>query len=131
MDTWIQILTHMDSSRRHWPCGDSGTMRISLPFDQRTLECREVLCRAPLNGGNCICKAVSPLRGCVGELIGDITCSQNLGNLAMEVMDDLLFFFVLGHVATEMIGDDRPYFIGPGDDFQFDQVIGNDAQIDL
>ena len=27
----------------------------------------------------------------------------------MEVMDDLFLFFVLGHVATEMIGDDRPY----------------------
>ena len=102
MDTWIQILTHMDSSRRHWPCGDSETMRILLPFDQRTLECREVLCRAPLNGGNCKCKLVSPLRGCVDELIGDITCTSNLGNLAMEVMDDFFLFFVLGHVATEM-----------------------------
>ena len=84
-------------------------MRISLPIDQHTLECREVLCRAPLNGGSCICKVVSPLRDCIGELIGDITCTSNLGNLAMEVMDDLFLFFVLGHVATEMIGDDRPY----------------------
>ena len=131
MDTWIQSLTHMDSSRRHWPCGDSRTMRISLPFDQCTLECREVLCRAPLNGGNCICKVVSPLRGCVGELTGDITCNSNLGNLAMEVMDDLFLFFVVGHVATEMIGDDRPYFIGSRDDIKFNQVIANGAQIDL
>ena len=49
------------------------------------------------------------LRDCVGELIGDITCISNLGNLAKEVMDDLFLFFVLGHVATKMIGDDRPY----------------------
>ena len=27
----------------------------------------------------------------------------------MEVMDDFFLFFVLGHVATEMIGDDRTY----------------------
>ena len=92
MDTWIQILIHMESSRRHWPCGDSGTTTISLPFDQRALECQEVLWRAPLNGGNCICKVVSPLRGFVGELVGDITCTSNLGNLAMEVMDDLFSF---------------------------------------
>ena len=84
-------------------------MRISFPIDQCTLEFREVLCRAPLNGGNCICKAVSPFRGCVGELIGDVTCTSNLGNLAMEVMDNLFLFFVLGHVGTETIGDDRPY----------------------
>ena len=109
IDTWIRILTHMHSSRRHWPCGDSGTMRISLPIDQRILECWEVFCRAPLNGGACICKAVSPLRGWIGELIGDITCTSNLGNLAMEVMDDFFLFFVLGNVTTEMIGDDRPY----------------------
>ena len=32
MDTWIQILTHVNSYRRHWPSGDSGTMRISLPM---------------------------------------------------------------------------------------------------
>ena len=92
MDTWIQSLTHMDSSIRHWPCGDSRTMRISPPFDQCTLECWEVLCRAHLNGGNCICKAVSPLRGYVSELIGDITYTSILGNLAMEVMHDLFFF---------------------------------------
>ena len=49
----------------------------------------------------------------------------------MEVMNDLFFFIVLGHVATKMIGDDRPYFIGSGDDIQFNQVIGNGAQIDL
>ena len=109
MDTWIQILTHMDSSIRCWPCGDSRTMKISLPIDQRTLEFWEVLCRAPFNGGNCICKAVSPLRGCVGELICDITYTSNLGNLAMEVMDEFFLFFVLGHVATEMMGGDRPY----------------------
>ena len=71
-------------------------MRISLPIDQHTLECRDILCRAPLNGGNCICKVVSPLRGSVGELTGDITCTSNLRNLAMEVMDDLFLFFVLG-----------------------------------
>ena len=106
-------------------------MKISLPFDQHTLECREVLCRVPLNRGNCICKVVSPLRGCVSELIGNITYTSTLGNLAMEVMDDLFLFFVLWHVATEMIGDDRPYFIVSGDDVQFDHVIGNDAQIDL
>ena len=82
----------MDSSRRHCPCGDSGTIIILFPFDQHTLECREVLCRAPLNGGNCICKAVSPLRGYVGELIGDITYTSNLGDLAMEFMDDLFLF---------------------------------------
>ena len=34
---------------------------------------------------------------------------QILENFAMEFMDDLFLFFVLGHVATEMIGDDRPY----------------------
>ena len=68
-----------------------------------------MLCRAPLNGGNCICNPLSPLRDCIGELIGDITYTSNLGNLAMEVMDDLSLFFVLGHVATEMIGDDRLY----------------------
>ena len=109
----------MDSYRRHWPCGDSETMRISLPFDQHTLECREVHCKSPLNGGNYICKEVSPLRGCVGELTGDITCTSNLGNLAMEFMDDFFFSFVIGHVATKMIGDDRPYFIGSRDDVQF------------
>ena len=27
----------------------------------------------------------------------------------MEVRDDLSLLFVLEHVATEMIGDDRPY----------------------
>ena len=69
-----------------------------------------------MNGGACICKIVSPLRNCIGELIGDITCTSNLGNLAMEVRDDFFLFFVLGYVATEMIGDDRPYFIGSGDD---------------
>ena len=83
-------MTPMDSSRRHWPCGDSRTMRILLPFDQRTLECQEVLCKATLNGGNCICKAVSPLRGYVGELIGDITYTSNLGNLTIEVMNVFL-----------------------------------------
>ena len=31
----------------------------------------------------------------------------------------------------QYIGDDRPYLIGSGDDVQFNQVIGNDAQIDL
>ena len=62
-----------------------------------------------MNGGNCICNALSPLRDCVGEIIGDITCTSNLGNLAMKFIDDLFLFFVLGHVTTEMIGDDRPY----------------------
>ena len=38
---------------------------------------------------------------------------------------------VLGHIATEMIGDDRPYFIGFGDDVHFNQVNGNGAQIHL
>ena len=104
MDTWIQILTHMHSSRRHWPCGDSRTMRISLPIDQRALECSEVLYRAPLNGGTYICNVVSPLRDCVGELIGDITCTSNLGNLLMKVIDDLFLFFVLGHVAAKIMG---------------------------
>ena len=87
MEIWILILTHMDSSRMYWPCEDSRTMRISLPFDQRTLECREVNCTAPLNGGSCICNAVSPLKGNVGELISDITNTSNLGNIAKEVMD--------------------------------------------
>ena len=105
-------------------------MRIWLPIDQHTLDCREVLFGAPLNGGNCICNTLSPLRDCAGELIGDITCTSNLGNLAMEVMDDFFLFFVLGHVATEMIGDDRPYSWF-GDDVHFNQVIGNDVQIDL
>ena len=27
----------------------------------------------------------------------------------MEVINDLFLFFVLGHVETEMIGDDRSY----------------------
>ena len=45
----------------------------------------------------------------IGELIGDITCTSNLGNLSMEVMDNFFLFFALGHVATEMTGDDRPY----------------------
>ena len=49
----------------------------------------------------------------------------------MEVMDDIFLFFVLGNVATQMIGDDRPYFIGSRDDVQFNQVMGVDAQIDL
>ena len=79
----------MESSRRNWPCGDSGTMRISLPFDQHTLECREVHCSAPLNGGSYICNAVIPLRGSVGELISDITYTSNLGNIAIEVMNGL------------------------------------------
>ena len=82
MDTWIQILTHMDSSRRHWPCGDSRTMRIILPFDQINLECRKFIWKSLMNGGSCICKAVIPLRGRVGELIGEITYTSNLGNLA-------------------------------------------------
>ena len=68
-----------------------------------------MLCRAPLSGVTCICKALSPLRDCVSELIGDITYISNLGNLAMEVIDDLFLLFVLWHVATEMVGDDRPY----------------------
>ena len=84
-------------------------MIISLPIDQHTLEWREVLCRAPLNGGNCICNTINPLKDCVGELIGDKTCTSNLGNLAMEVMDDLFLFFVLGNVETKVIGDDRTY----------------------
>ena len=91
MDTWIRSLTHMDSSRRHWPCGDSGTMIISLPFDQHTLECREVNCSAPLNGGSYICNAVSLLRGSVFELISDITYTSNLGNITIEAMNDLFF----------------------------------------
>ena len=62
-----------------------------------------------LNGGTCICNTLSSLRDCVGDLIGVITYTSNLGNLAMEVIDDLFLFFVLGHVAIEMIGDDRPY----------------------
>ena len=61
MDTWIQSLTHMESSTRKWPCGDSGTMRISLPIDQCTLECREVHCSAPFNGGPCIAMQLVPL----------------------------------------------------------------------
>ena len=28
-----------------------------------------------------------------------------------------------------MLNDDRPYFIGPRDDVQFDQVMGDDAKI--
>ena len=32
MDTWVWSLTHVNSSRRHWPSGDSRTMRISLPM---------------------------------------------------------------------------------------------------
>ena len=91
MDTWIRILTHMDSSRRHWPCGAFGTMRISLLIDQCTIECREVLCRAPLNGGNYICKEFSPLRGKVGELISDITYTSNLGNLTIEAVNEFFF----------------------------------------
>ena len=109
METWIQSLTHMHSSRRHWPSGDSRTMRIFLPIDQCDLECQEVLCRAPLNGGTFICNTLSPLRDYVGELIGDITCTSNLGNLAMEVRNYLSLFFSLGNIATEMIGVDRPY----------------------
>ena len=87
MDTWIRSLTHMDSSRRHLPCGDSGTMRNSLPFDQHSLEFQEVHCSAPLNGGSCICNENIPLRGSVGELISDITDTSNLGNLAIEVIN--------------------------------------------
>ena len=34
---------------------------------------------------------------------------SNFGDLAMEVMNDLSLFLFLGHVAIEMIGDDRPY----------------------
>ena len=64
-------------------------MRISLPFDQRTLECQEVHCSAPLNGGSYICNTVSPLRGSIGELISDITYISNLRNLAIEVMNGL------------------------------------------
>ena len=131
IDTWIWSLTHMDSSRRHWPCGAFRTMRISLLIDQCTIECREVLCRAPLNGGNYICKEFSPLRGCFSELINDITYTSNLWNLATEVINAFFLFFVLGNVATQMIRDDRPYFIGSRDDVQFNQVIGNGAEIDL
>ena len=90
-----------------------GTMIIALPCYQRPLKCREVHYSAPLNGGSCICNGVIPLRGNIGELISDITYTSNLGNVAIEVMND---FFVLGHIETQMIGDDRPYFIGPGDD---------------
>ena len=32
MYTWIWSLTHVNSSRRHWPSGDSRKMRISLPM---------------------------------------------------------------------------------------------------
>ena len=68
-----------------------------------------MLCSATLHRATCICNALSPFIGSVGELIGVITYTSNLGNLAMEVMDDLFLFFVLGHVETQMIGDDRPY----------------------
>ena len=34
---------------------------------------------------------------------------QILETFQMEFIDDLFLFFVLGHVATEMMGDDRPY----------------------
>ena len=42
----------------------------------------------------------------------------------MKVMYDLFFLFVLGHVATEMIGNDRPLFIGPGYDAQLTRSLG-------
>ena len=42
-----------------------------------------------------------------------------------------MIFSSLRVCSTEMIGDDRPYFIGPTDDVQFDQVMGDEAQIDL
>ena len=67
------------------------TMRILLRGDQHTLECREVHCNAPLNGGSCICNVVSALRGSVGELISDIIYNSNLGNLTIEAMNALFF----------------------------------------
>ena len=65
------------------------TMRIPLSGDQRTLECWEVHCSAPLNGGRCTCNAISPFRGSVGDLISDITYTSNLGNLTIEVMNEM------------------------------------------
>ena len=70
-----------------------GTMRIPLLGDQRTLECREVHCSAPLNGGCYICNVVIPFRGSVGEFISDITYTSNLGNLTIEAMNDFLFSY--------------------------------------
>ena len=91
----------MDSSRRHWPCGDSGTVRISLPFEQHTLECWEVHCNASLNGGSCIWNKFSPLRGIFGELISDIKYTSNLGNLVIEFMND---FLIIGNTCSQVQG---------------------------
>ena len=48
----------------------------------------------------------------------------------MKVFDWFVLFFVLGHVAIEMLGDDRPYTLVL-EMMPSNQVIGNDAQIDL
>ena len=67
------------------------TMRIPLPGDQRTLECQEVHCSAPLNGECCICNAFSPFRGYIGESISDITYTSKLGKITIEAMSDFFF----------------------------------------
>ena len=35
-----------------------------------------------------------------------------------------MLFPVLGHIETEMIGNDRPLTIGPGDDAQLTRSLG-------
>ena len=91
MDSWIQILTHMDFLEGTDHVEIPGTMRISLPGDQHTLECRELHCSAPLNGGKCICNAISPFRSNIGDFISDITYTSNLGNLTIEAVNDFFF----------------------------------------
>ena len=49
---------------------------------------------------------------------------QILETFANESHVWFVFFFVLGHVETEMIGNDRPLFIGPRDDAQLTRSLG-------
>ena len=91
MDTGIRSLTHMESLEGTGHVEIPGTMRIQLPSDQHSLECREVHCSAPLNGGCCICNTFIPFRGNVGEFISDITYTSNLGNLIIEAMNKFFF----------------------------------------
>ena len=42
----------------------------------------------------------------------------------MRVLFDLSCFLVLEHIETEMIGNDRPLIIGPGDDAELAMSLG-------
>ena len=72
MDTWIWSLTHVNSSRRHWPSGDSRTMKISLPMWPTHLWMLGSALQSNLAWGTYISNTLSPLRGNIDEISYDI-----------------------------------------------------------